>query len=97
MTSFQTGLFTSLLSALTPYLALPPNSEKPFRFMIHTDMPEVDIAPFLAKLSEEVRKEGIRVGSYPAIRKGVTVSLIGKNQERLEELQKRVSCVTCRS
>lgn len=58
--------------------------------MIHTSHPESNIAPFLTKLSEEVRKEGIRVGSYPALQKGVTVSLIGKNEERLKELQQRV-------
>lgn len=57
------ALFTSLLVALTPYLSLPPDTEKPYRHLIHTEMAESNIAPGLGKLAEEVRKEGIRVGS----------------------------------
>ncbi|KAL7411079.1 MoaB/Mog domain-containing protein [Mrakia frigida] len=84
------ALFTSLLVALTPYLSLPPDTEKPFRHLVHTEMAESNIAPGLGRLAEEVRKEGIRVGSYPALQKGVTISLIGKNQERLKELEQRI-------
>lgn len=118
LTPFDLGipaLFTSLLVALTPYLSLPPDTEKPFRHLVHTEMAESNIAPGLGRLAEEVRKEGIRVGSCesslvfqfrstetkrltsifypfldPALQKGVTISLIGKNQERLKELEQRV-------
>ncbi len=34
-------------------------------------MPESSIAPYLTKLHERVRKEGIRVGSYPMLFKWV--------------------------
>ncbi|GAA6063181.1 hypothetical protein JCM10212_003116 [Sporobolomyces blumeae] len=53
-------------------------------------MPESNLAPFLTKLSERVRKEGIRVGSYPKMRVGVDVSLIGKDEARLLELSQEV-------
>lgn len=35
--------------------------------LIHTDMPESSIAPYLTELHERVKKEGIRVGSYPQL------------------------------
>lgn len=41
------------------FVELPPASEKPHRVLIHTEMPESSIAPFLSKLSERVKKEGI--------------------------------------
>jgi molybdopterin-biosynthesis enzyme MoeA-like protein len=61
------SLFESLILSLTPYLPLPPSSAKPFRHLIFTEMPESSIAPFLTRLSERVRKEGIRIGSYPML------------------------------
>jgi molybdopterin-biosynthesis enzyme MoeA-like protein len=52
-------------------------------------MPESSIAPFLTDLQAKVKAEGIRVGSYPkGIGGGVDVSLIGKDEARLEELSK---------
>jgi len=68
------------------FIQLPDSSEKPFRVLVHTAMPESSLAPFLTKLHERVRKEGIRVGSYPKLLKGVDVSLIGKDESRLLEL-----------
>ena len=53
-------------------------------------MPESSIAPFLTELSNRVKKEGIRVGSYPKFSQGVDVSLIGKEQSRLDELAMEV-------
>lgn len=56
-------------------------------------MPESSIAPFLTELSNRVKKEGIRVGSYPKLsnsKTGVDVSLIGKDQSRLDELAQEV-------
>ncbi|KAH8921861.1 Molybdopterin binding protein, partial [Atractiella rhizophila] len=79
-------LFQQLLIGLTNYLPLPPASEKPFRHLIHTALPESSIAPFLTQLQERVKKEGVRVGSYPKMNNGVDVSLIGKDEERLREL-----------
>ena len=37
-----------------------------------------------------MKKEGVRVGSYPFFMKGVFVSLIGQNEERVRELGKEV-------
>jgi len=85
------GLFTRLLDALTKYLPLPPPSERPFRHLIHTKLPESNIAPFLTSLQARVKGEGIRIGSYPAFQLGVTVSLIGLDSDRLKELGKEVA------
>ncbi len=53
-------------------------------------LPESSIAPYLAELQERVKEEGVRVGSYPFFMKGVFVSLIGQNEERVRELGKEV-------
>lgn len=53
-------------------------------------MPESNIAPYLTTLQKRVYGEGIRVGSYPLLQQGVTVSLIGRNEERLRELGQEV-------
>ncbi|GAA5836901.1 hypothetical protein JCM11251_005818 [Rhodosporidiobolus azoricus] len=80
-------LFERLIEGLVAhYVPLPPSSEKPYRVLVHTKMPESAIAPFLTKLAERVRKEGVRVGSYPKLMAGVDVSLIGKDNARLSEL-----------
>ncbi|GAA6043731.1 hypothetical protein JCM8097_000498 [Rhodosporidiobolus ruineniae] len=84
-------LFERLLEGLVAhYVPLPPSSEKPYRVLVHTKLPESAIAPFLTKLAERVRKEGVRVGSYPKLMAGVDVSLIGKDEKRLEELAQEV-------
>lgn len=85
------SLFEQLLMSMTPYLPLPPSSSKPFRHLIFTEMPESSIAPYLTKLHERVRKEGVRVGSYPMLYRGVHVSLIGLNEERIRELGEEVA------
>lgn len=54
-------------------------------------MPESSIAPFLTELSQRVKSEEIRVGSYPSFGGGVTVSLLGQNTERVKELGEEVS------
>jgi len=80
-------LFEQLLTSyLANYIPLPPSSSKPFRVLIHTKMPESNIAPFLTTLQARVKEEGIRVGSYPKLMQGVDVSLIGKDEARLAEL-----------
>lgn len=85
------GLFERLVTGYAShFVELPPSSEKPYRVLVHTDMPESSISPFLSKLHERVRKEGIRVGSYPKLRVGVDVSLIGKDESRLLELAREV-------
>ncbi|GAA5863313.1 hypothetical protein JCM1840_007479 [Sporobolomyces johnsonii] len=84
-------LFERLITGLAShYIPLPPSSEKPYRILVHTEIPESSIAPFLTELHERVRKEGIRVGSYPKLLRGVDVSLIGKNEDRLHELAQEV-------
>ncbi|GAA5964187.1 hypothetical protein JCM21900_001499 [Sporobolomyces salmonicolor] len=84
-------LFERLITGLAAhYIPLPPSSEKPYRILVHTEIPESSIAPFLTELHERVRKEGIRVGSYPKLLRGVDVSLIGKNEDRLHELAQEV-------
>lgn len=84
------SLFQQLLLGLTPYLPLPPASSKPFRHLIYTAKPESVIAPFLTELQARVKKEGIRVGSYPYLYSGVHVSLIGHDVERVKELGQEV-------
>lgn len=84
------SLFQKMLGGLKALLPLPPLSERPFRHQIFTPLPESSIAPYLAELQGRVKKEGIRVGSYPFIMKGVFVSLIGRNERRVRELGKEV-------
>ncbi|KAM0756457.1 Molybdopterin binding protein [Meredithblackwellia eburnea MCA 4105] len=80
-------LFQQLLTGLCArFVELPPASSKPFRLLIHTELPESSIAPFLTKLQERVKKELVRVGSYPKLNQGVDVSLIGQDLDRLKEL-----------
>ncbi|WRT69558.1 uncharacterized protein IL334_006546 [Kwoniella shivajii] len=84
------SLFQQLLLSLTPYLPLPPASSKPFRHLIYTSKPESVIAPYLTELQARVKKEGIRVGSYPYLYSGVHVSLIGHDIERVRALGQEV-------
>ncbi|BEI83242.1 hypothetical protein CcaverHIS002_0311100 [Cutaneotrichosporon cavernicola] len=70
---------------------LPPASSKPFRLLIFSNWPESRIAPYLTELQARVKKEGIRIGSYPYLYKGVHVSLIGHDVERVKELGKEVA------
>ncbi|CAK9780673.1 Molybdopterin binding protein [Cutaneotrichosporon oleaginosum] len=85
------SLFQQLLLGLVPYLPLPPASSKPFRLLVFTNWPESKIAPFLGELQTRVKKEGIRIGSYPYLYKGVHVSLIGHDVERVKELGEEVA------
>ncbi|TFY53465.1 hypothetical protein EVG20_g10103 [Dentipellis fragilis] len=80
------GLFQKMLDGLKAFLPLPPASEQPFRQQIFTQLPESSIAPYLTELHQRVKKEGIRVGSYPLLLKGVYVSLIGLDEKRVREL-----------
>ncbi|KAJ9102614.1 hypothetical protein QFC19_004723 [Naganishia cerealis] len=80
-----------LLIGLTPFLPLPPDAAKPFRHLIFTEMPESSIAPFLTELHNRERKNGVRVGSYPMLYKGVHVSLIGLDEARIREIGKEVA------
>ncbi|RSH93448.1 hypothetical protein EHS25_007804 [Saitozyma podzolica] len=84
------SLFQQLLIGLTPYLPLPPAASKPFRHLIYTTKPESVIAPYLTELQARVKKEGIRIGSYPYLYQGVHVSLIGHDIERVKELGQEV-------
>ncbi|KAI9438273.1 hypothetical protein H4582DRAFT_2076869 [Lactarius indigo] len=84
------SLFQKMLDGLKAFLPLPPSSERPFRHQIFSSLPESSIAPYLTGLQERVKEEGVRVGSYPLIKKGVYVSLIGQNEDRIRELGKEV-------
>ncbi|CAE6433715.1 unnamed protein product [Rhizoctonia solani] len=85
------SLFRKLLDGLVPYLALPHDSERSYRKMVLTQLPESNIAPYLTTLQARVKSEDIQVGSYPTVGRGVTVSLIGKNLARLTELALEVA------
>jgi len=80
------SLFQKMLDSLTLFLPLPPKEERPTRLQVFTSLPESSIAPYLRALQQRVQPEGIRIGSYPVIQKGVYVSLIGSNKERVKEL-----------
>ncbi|KAF5348786.1 hypothetical protein D9756_009764 [Leucocoprinus leucothites] len=73
------GLFHKLLRLLTPYIPLPPKSERPLRIQIFTDRAESLIAPYLTSLQARLKPNGIQVGSYPILGQGVFVSLIGRD------------------
>ncbi|KAG8876405.1 hypothetical protein FRB97_004208 [Tulasnella sp. 331] len=83
-------LYERMLEGLKPYLPLPAADTSSFRHMIFTTMPESSIAPYLTSLQSRVRAEGVRVGSYPQVQSGVTVSLIGKHKGRVLELGQEV-------
>jgi hypothetical protein len=53
-------------------------------------MRESNIAPFLTELQARVKNEGIRVGSYPQLTRGVYVSLIGPDERRVREVGEEV-------
>ena len=53
-------------------------------------LPESSIAPYLTSLQERVKSEGVRVGSYPLLMKGVYVSLIGLDEKRVRDLSEEV-------
>jgi len=79
-------LFQKMLDNLKPFLPLPPEEERPFRLQVFTGLPESSIAPFLTDLQKRVQPEGIRIGSYPVLQKGVYVSLIGADRGRVHQL-----------
>lgn len=53
-------------------------------------LPESSIAPYLTTLQKRVSAEGVRIGSYPLLQRGVYVSLIGANRDRVHELAQEV-------
>jgi molybdenum cofactor synthesis domain-containing protein len=84
------ALFQTMLDNLTPFLPLPPPEDRPLRLQIFTSLPESSIAPYLTALQKRVQPEGIRIGSYPVLQKGVYVSLIGSDKVRVKELSLEV-------
>jgi len=79
-------LFEALLDGLVPYIPIDKNAPRPFRVLVRTLQPESSIAPFLTSLSERVKSEGIKVGSYPKILpSSVEVSLIGTDFDALKK------------
>ena len=56
-------------------------------------LPESSIAPYLTALHKRLANEGIRVGSYPLLMQGVTVSLIVRDENRVREIGQEVRVV----
>ncbi|KAL0946196.1 hypothetical protein HGRIS_012457 [Hohenbuehelia grisea] len=83
-------LFQKMLTGLTPFLPLPPASQRPLRLQIFTSRAESMIAPYLTSLQARLRPHGIQVGSYPVLGQGVYVSLIGSDRPRVEETAREV-------
>ena len=54
-------------------------------------MPESSIAPYLTELQARTKAEGIRVGSYPLLQRGVYVSLIGRDEAAVRKLGEEVA------
>ncbi|KAF9448103.1 Molybdopterin binding protein [Macrolepiota fuliginosa MF-IS2] len=92
------GLFQKLLHLFTPFLPLPPKSERPLRIQVYTEwvfsLPhslyahiyarvESLIAPYLTALQARLKPHGIQVGSYPILGQGVFISLIGRDLPNL--------------
>ncbi|KIM40241.1 hypothetical protein M413DRAFT_446414 [Hebeloma cylindrosporum] len=84
------ALFQKMLHHLTSFLPLPPKDERPLRIQIFTKRPESMIAPYLTSLQERLRSQGIQVGSYPVLYKGVFVSLIGRDIKPIGEGEGKV-------
>jgi len=84
-------LFQRLLEGLKPYLVLPGSAGRPLRCLIRTVRAESMIAPFLAELAARYKADGVKVGSYPTFGGGVTVSLIGVNEELIKEISIEVA------
>jgi len=83
-------IFKQLLDGLTPYLSLPPDRE--YRQFIYTRQREYDISPYLNAMQNSVEREGIKIGSYPMLRRGETcISLIGRDRKRLLNLAKEIA------
>jgi len=80
------SLFRKLLDNLVPYLPLLVEGGRFHRRLILTQLPESNIAPYLTSLQERLKSEGIQVGSYPSVERGVSISLIGRDLNRLAAL-----------
>ncbi|KAH7883066.1 MoaB/Mog domain-containing protein [Phlebopus sp. FC_14] len=85
------SLFQKMLDNLKPFLPLPPADSRPCRVQVFTNLPESSIAPYLTALQKRVSSANIRVGSYPMLRQGVYVSLIGADRERVAEVAEEVT------
>ena len=53
--------------------------------------PESSIAPYLTDLQKRHKDDGVRVGSYPLLSRGVYVSLIGRNIEAVKAIAAEVA------
>lgn len=49
-------------------------------------LPESSIAPYLTSLHQRLKADQIRVGSYPLLQRGVTVSLIGQDETKIRQI-----------
>lgn len=56
-----------------------------------TRLPESSIAPYLTELQARTKEAGVRVGSYPLLSRGVYVSLIGRDVEKVKEVAEEVA------
>lgn len=60
------------------------------QFLTHRQ-PESSIAPYLTELHNRLKGDGIRVGSYPLLSRGVYVALIGRDVEAVKALAEEVA------
>lgn len=58
---------------------------------VNCRQPESSIAPYLTDLQARTKNDGIRVGSYPLLSRGVYVSLIGRNVEAVKAIAQEVA------
>ena len=77
--------------ARAPPLSIDSFSLSLSRIPSRCSLPESSIAPYLTTLQARVKDAGVRVGSYPLLAKGVYVSLIGRDQERIQALSEEVA------
>ncbi|KAG9308287.1 MoaB/Mog domain-containing protein [Chiua virens] len=84
------SLFQKMLDNLKVFLPLPPPDARPCRLQVFTELAESSIAPYLSTLQKRVDPESIRIGSYPLLQRGVYVSLIGADRDRVRELAQEV-------
>lgn len=85
------SLFQKMLHGLAPFLPLPPTESRPLRMQVFTTRAESMIAPYLTQLQKRMTAHGIQVGSYPLLRKGVHVSLIGRDREEVQRAAEEVA------
>lgn len=71
-----------------------PDGNVPLYISHLLSLPESSIAPYLTSLHQRLKVDHIRVGSYPLLQKGVTVSLIGEDEVKIRQIGEEVRIFT---